>query len=423
MATQVGLTLAGVAIHSMLAYALLPAGFGSYSVCILFALLLGVLSSPGADAGAQYFVMAQRISVSQGVSVSLTICLVGAGLAAALAVPLVRSDLAFFRQAEPGSFLLALILIPLTTFSSAVQHQVAGLRRYGRLAWFALSQTAANALALAVLVVGLGHGVDGALLAYAAGNLVMIAACLRDLRRHRGLTWEAPSRPAFTRVLRYGAKYYVARIGWAVDLQAGVLLLGSIAGRAEVGLFAVASVLMFRVLMIANALSTPLLPRVAGAADGRPELVAFCVRSATWATGAALVVLVAFSTPLVAVLLSAAFLPVVPLIRILAPGMLVASGATILLTFFRGVNRPEVCSWAVWLGLSANLVTVLLLYPETGVLAGAWGVTIGQCCRGVLLFVAYYRTTRMSRCANWLPRRGDGARLRRLVRSALGHLR
>ena len=418
LATQGGLLLAGVAIQSLLAHALLPAGVGAYAVCVLFASLLGVLLSPGVDAGAQYFVMARRIGVSQGVSISLTISLAGAGIAAALATPLIYSDVAFFRQTEPGSFFLALILIPLTTFSSAVQHQLAGLRRYGQLALLALIQTIANVLALVLLVVALDLGVDGALIAYAAGNLVMIATCLRSLRRHQGVTWEAPSRHGLTRVLRYGVKYYVARIGWAVDVQAGVLLLGIVAGRTEVGLFAVASTLMFKFLMIANAVSIPLLPRVAGDANGRPELVAFCIRVTIWATGVSLVVLLAVSTPLIRVLLSAAFLPVVPLMRLMAPGILVSGGANVLLTYFRGVNRPEVCSWAVWVGLSANIVTVLLLYPATGVAAGAWGMTAGQLCRSVLLHVMYYRSTRMPLRANWLPRRGDGARLRRLARSA-----
>ena len=89
MATRVGVLLSGIAVQSLLAYALLPTGRGEFAVCILFAALLGVLLTPGSDAGAQYFVMAKEISVSQGVSVSLLICLVGAGLATALSISLI----------------------------------------------------------------------------------------------------------------------------------------------------------------------------------------------------------------------------------------------------------------------------------------------------------------------------------------------
>ena len=202
MATRVGILLSGVAIQSLLAYALLPAGRGEFAVCILFATLVGVLFTPGADAGTQYFVMIKRINVSQGVVVSLAICLCGAAVAAALAIPLINSNVAFFQKAEPTSFYVALVLIPLAAFSNAVQHQLAGLRRFKVLALCSLVQTVANGLAVVCLVVVLKRGVDGALFAACVGNLTMILACLRDLRRN--VDFEA--RVAGTIYARYGPK-------------------------------------------------------------------------------------------------------------------------------------------------------------------------------------------------------------------------
>ena len=422
MATRVGILLSGVAIQSMLAYALLPAGRGEFAVCVLFAALLGALLTPGADAGAQYFVMAGKISVSQGVSVALLICLVGAGLATALATPLIKSDIAFFQKAEPSSFHLALVLIPLTTFSSAVQHQLAGLRRFMRLALFLLFQTAANGLSLVCLVIGLRLGVKGAVLAVCVSNLVMIIVCLRDLRRNAEFAAEIPARYALVEVMRYGLKYYIARIGWGVDVRVGILVVSMLAGRSEIGLFAVASGLMTRILMIPNAVSVPLLPRTSGDESGRPDLVAFCARMTTWVTGAALIPLLAFAIPLVKVLLSAEFLPAVPLIRIIAPGTLVYAGASIFTVYFRGINRPDICSWAVGLGLGLNILLVPLLYPEIGLEAAAWGMTIGLFGRSTFLSVAYYRMTRTSPCLSWLPQRGDLSRLTSLTRAAINRV-
>ena len=66
--TRVTPLLSGIAIQSLLAYALLSVGRGEFAICILFAGLLGVRLIPGADAGAQCFVMARRISISQGIS-------------------------------------------------------------------------------------------------------------------------------------------------------------------------------------------------------------------------------------------------------------------------------------------------------------------------------------------------------------------
>ena len=259
-ATRIGLFLFGIVIQSLLAYALLPTGRGAFAVCILFIGLVGVLLSPGADVGAQYFVIARSMSVSQGVSVALTICLVGAGLAAVLTIPLINSNVPLFLKADPEYFYLALVLIPLSTFAGAVQHQLLGLRRFGRLALYSLIQTSANVLVLACLVLGLGLGVNGALVASGVSYAVMIVSCLSDLRKNAGLAWEAPSGSAIARVLRYGLRYHVARIGSTVDARMGILLLGGIAGPDEVGVFAVASGLIMRFMVISNAVAVPLLP-------------------------------------------------------------------------------------------------------------------------------------------------------------------
>ena len=128
--TRVGLLFSGLAIQSLLAYVLLAAGRGAFAVCILFSALLGVLLTPGADAGAQYFVMAKKMSISQGTSVSLAICLIGGGLSAVLSVPLIRSDIAFFQNADPRSFYIALAIVPFSTFAGALQQLLAGLRRF-----------------------------------------------------------------------------------------------------------------------------------------------------------------------------------------------------------------------------------------------------------------------------------------------------
>ena len=117
------------------------------------AALVGVLFTPGADDGSQYFVMEKTINVFQGAVAALAICLCGAVVAAALAIPLINSNVAFFQKAESTSFHVALGVLPLTAFSNAVQHQLAGLCRFRILASFSLIQTLANGLAIVCLVV------------------------------------------------------------------------------------------------------------------------------------------------------------------------------------------------------------------------------------------------------------------------------
>ncbi len=404
------MTLAGMAafsllIQGLLAQLLLPEGRGAYAVCLVFGTVFGLLLTPGAQQGAQYYAAARQMSVSQAVSTALLICLVGGGLAAALAVPLLYSNIAFFQQAETPAFLLSLVLVPLSALSVALDSQLVAHRRFPRLAVFSMLRVAANVLALLALVWHLELGVNGAVLAFAAGHCVTVAACLLDLRRHCGLAFEMPARSNFTRILRYGLSYHVARIGSAIEPHLGVVMLGWIASQAEIGLLATASALMLAFMLVANSVGNALFPRVAGAGDS--TLVARCLRLVGVATGVSLLAFLALSTPLVRLVLSEAFLPTVPLLWIIAPGILAYALSGIFMTHFKGANRPDICSWAVFLGLGVNLCTLLLLYPRLGVEAAAWAMTCGMSCRFLLLAIVFHTGTRMAWSSVWLPRRSD----------------
>ena len=125
MATYVGMVALNLALQGLLAYLLLPEGRGTYAACIIFALLFGVLFTPGAYSGAQYFVMAKRFSLSQGVATASAICAVGVGLASLVAIPIIHSGIPFFQKAEIRSFYLAVALIPLISYSAASSAQLA----------------------------------------------------------------------------------------------------------------------------------------------------------------------------------------------------------------------------------------------------------------------------------------------------------
>ena len=418
LAGMAGLTLL---IQGMLAYMLLPEGRGAYAVCIVFGTLLGLLLTPGAQQGTQYFVAARRISVSQGVSSALIISFAGGGLAAALAVPLIHSDLAFFHKAQTHTFLLSLALVPLTAISIALDHQLVALRRFRPLAVFSMLRVVANMLALLVLVWRLGLGVDGAVIAFAVGHCIMIAACLLYLRWHCGLAFQMPGRSnlalALALVLGYGLRFHVARVGAFIEPHVGVLILGLIASQAEIGLFSAVMALMLGFTLISNAMGNALFPRIAGLE--RVEMVSLCLRVVCVSTAIPMLALLAVGVPLVRILLSEAFVPAVPLMWIVAPGILANALSGIFMTHFKGANMPQVCSRTVLLGLCVNVCTLLLLYPRFGVVAAAWAMTVGTVCRCLILSMVFQRTTRTALLAVWLPRRSDASFLWAAGRSVL----
>ena len=411
LATRAGLVIFGLAIQSLLAYALLPEGRGAYAVCVMFGSLLAVLFIPGAERGTQYFVMAKKISVSQGISFATTICLVGSFLGISLSMPLIHSDISFFQKAEIRSFYLSLTLVPLSAFSSVMQFQLAGLRRFGKLFFFLLLQSLTNLIGIFSLVSTLGLGVDGAILSLAASHLVLIITCLWDLKRNCRLVFEIPRHFDLRPILNYGLRYHPARIAVVLDPRIGGLLLGMFANRAEISFFIVGYALMSQALTIPDSVSKVLLPRVASDERGRPELVAFCNRVSGWVAGAGILAFLAISNTFVPIVFSEAFLPVVPLIWIMAPGILASAGTGVFLEYFRGVNRPEICSWAMWIGMCGNVFCFFILYPELGVKGAALAMTVGRIIRSAYLSIMFHRMARLGLISTWMPQRGDVAHL------------
>ena len=411
LATRAVILALAVVTQSLLAYTLLTEGRGAYAICVLFGSMSAVIAAPGSDRGAQYFVMARQLSVSQGVSAGFTICLIGSVIAVGAALPLIQSNLPFFQNADVNSFHLALLFVPLFSLSAVIELQFAGLRRFVRLAVFSTLRSVIIVLTIVILVWGLGLGVDGALMSVALGYLVMIVIGVTDLIWHCGLIFEMPSRAAFRRIIDYGLKEYVAKVGFAFDPRVGGLLLGIVAGRADIGLFTAGSAIVTRLLIISDSVSAYLLPRVAGDDHGCPELAAFCARIAWWATGGALLAWFAVSTALVPILLSEAFSPVVKLTWIMSIGIFTYAGADAFVTYFRGTNRPQVCSWAVWIGLSVNVILFFVRYPKFDVEGAAWAMTGGLVCRSIYLVLMFWRVTRLPLVSTLFSGPGDVAYL------------
>ncbi len=422
LATRIWMLLAGLVTQSILARFLAPDGRGEFAVCLMFGTMLGVVLAPGTDRGAQYFVMSRRFSVSLGVSVGIVLSLLGSLLAVALGLGLIGSSFPFFSKADPAAFRLALALIPATVLSTSLQLQLAGLRRFASLGIFTVLQNAANVGGMIVCVWVLGWGVNGALLAQTLSTLLLIALFGWDLRRNCGFHLEWPRWRHFAPVLRYGLKYHVARIGSMLDFQVGALFLAMLASRAEIGYFAAASALILRLLILSDSIESSLLPRIAADARGRPGLVGQCGRLSGAASALALGLLVALSVPLVRLLFSDAFLPSVPLIWILAPGLLVYAGAKVLMAYFRATNRPEVCSWVVWTGLSVNVGLLLVLYPRIGLPAAAWAMTAGLVCRSLFLVIAFRRVSGESFRSTWAPRADDLVWVRSSARAVIARV-
>jgi len=407
LGSRVGVLAIGLAIQSTLAWALGPEGRGSYAVCLLFATILGTVFTFGMDRAGQYFAASGRLAVPDSVRAMIAALLAGSALGVAVGWALISLDLPFFAKASRSSFYVSLSVIPFVAVQNAFVMVLIGMRKIGLVAIVTITSVAVQLAAALALVLGLGLGVQGALWSVVIADTVTIAVALGAFRREGWLRAGRVTLSSMGALAGYGVRYYVAKLSTMVHFRVGTLLLAFFVSPAEIGLFAAASQLTGRVTLISKAVEMALFPRVAGDERGRPELVARSGRVTMLAVAAVLCLLVALSWPIVAVVLSPEFLPAVPLIWIVAPGVLARSGANVLMTFYMATNRPAVCSWSVGLGMAANVLAILVLLPRFGLAGAAWAMTIGYVMSWSILLAAFHRSTGRGVVETWRPRRGD----------------
>jgi O-antigen/teichoic acid export membrane protein len=406
----------GFLTQTLVAYYLEPEGRGSLAVAMQYGILLTVIFMLGTDVGCLYAVASRRLKPSEGVVVTLLYTLAGSALAIVVGIALMHSGLDYFDKADPSSFYLVVATIPLTFFSGAVLTILTALREF---IWTAIIGSCTTVLGVISLLVYIGllkWGVNGAILVTITGDLFCLVAALVFLRRRYQLTWAWPSREGLRQILSFGVRYYFGKISNLMNFQLGTLFLASLPqqNEAEIGHLAFALVLAGSVMMVPDALSTVLLPRVAADAEGRVDLVVQCIRGATIATGFALVAMCLLSWPFFKLVLPK-YLPCVGLILILAPGIWIRAASKIVVPYLHSRNHVGVTSIAVLAGAAANLGIMWGLLDVIGLSAAALGVVGNYVVSSVILAIAFRQVSRLSMAETWIPRRSDAERIWRTM--------
>jgi O-antigen/teichoic acid export membrane protein len=408
--------LVGIGMQSCLAWFLAPDGRGSYAVCLIFASLLGVLCGFGIDVAVQYYVASKKMSVSEGVSVALSYAAAGSLLAVSLGIIMMQMHLSFFTKASQESFYLALLFIPISMLTSFFPLLLIGLRQFKWMAIFSIIQSVVQLVGVIFLVWVFGLGVNGALGAILFTGLIVIVLNFILLHKKYGVILAWPSINHLHVIFLYGIRYYFARFSNILNFRIGTIILAFFVSRAEIGFFAVATQLMAYVIVIPDVLSNVLMPRIAADSNGRASLVAQSVRLSGTACGAIIIMLLLISKPLVQILLSPAFLPIVPLMWILAPGIFVRSISKIMIPYFNGTNHPGISSIAVVSGVATNLVFLAILLPIMGLSGAAWAMTLGYFVSSFILITKFHLMSSLTFVDVWKYKRKDITLLTDIVR-------
>lgn len=404
--SRIVVLMTGLGIEVCLAWFLKPAGRGSYAVSLTFSVLLQILFLTGWNVASIYFVASKRLTLSHGITQTFIYGLISSLLAVITGLLLMSLPLAFFDAADTTSFHLALLLIPSTFFAIVFLQLLTAVHEFR---WFAVISilNGVSFLLLALVFVGLmSLDVHGALLACIIRHWVVIIAALLFFRYKYNIRIVKPSLISMKKVFYYGMRYHVGQVANNVNAQVGTMILAMFATRVEVGFMAVAAQLMCTgVMTIPDTIMTVLLPTVSADKTGRPRLIARCARLTGLACTVLILMITVFATPIVKLMFSSSFLPVVPLIRILAIGTLVRCTCKVFTSYLQGTNHPGIESLAVATGVLVNLLVLWLLMPVIGLPAAAFAMTLSYLTSSVIITLGFLKFSSLNpRETFWLAR-------------------
>lgn len=356
-----------------------PEGRGNYLLVVTLAALIVQFGNLGLHSSNTYLVAKDRQLFTALLSNSI--------LAAALSIPLSAFVvwMASLSGGRAGQWLWwAAALAPASLFMLLGSNLLVGT---GRIVLFNVFEFAYAALVVPLIVVAglLGGGVGRILFAsVAAAWITSIGLLLVLLRGQVRIRFAAD---VLREGLRFGAKAYVIALLGFLVLRANVFLLERFAGSAQLGHYAVASQIADILAVLPASVALVLFPRLVADPARRWSTL---VRSAQ-TTGLLVVVLcvavAAVASPFIGIAFGAAFLPAVPMLLFLLPGVVILAVTTILSQYLaaRGLPLTLAGAWAV--ALLTVIFASSILIPSIGGVGASIGLSVAYAVLLVLVSI------------------------------------
>lgn len=416
MGTKLAMIALRLARNVLLARILGPSERGLFALLSTLPDLISAATSGGLNSAVGYQAAKQRDMGLLLTQLLIYGCLL-AGLLTLVCVVLVRefgAELEITLQLGVLAWLL-LLAVPMTVLKSGLLtlHNASG----GVGAFNALRLS--ESLAPLLLFVGLywmwqEHALEAALISWLGGIALVLVLGLWWLRRQHPLhlRWD---RSGQRELLNYSAKSHPDLLFQQLILRSDYLFIGAILGSTALGHYAMASAAAELLLIIPEAVTTPLMKRLLQQDAGMDKITPLALRlTATVMLGACLGMAL-IGQWLIVTLFGAEYQPAYPALLALLPGLLGLCYASILRLDLLGKNRPGTVSLMMGAGAALNLVLNLILIPSWGIVGAAMASSIAYLAVTVAMLVLYCRLSGVALGQTLIVLPSDFAPLRQML--------
>lgn len=389
--TQMGVLVLNMVNAIALAQTLGPEGKGLVTLGMVLANTLALVASCGVGVANAYYAASGRVQVQSLVANSLimgvsTGLVVGGGIFGAIRAGLLE---ALVPGLPDHLALLSLLMLPAALVNSHFAGILQGLHRISTVNALEFLHSLVILLLLGVLVIGLGLGPVGALLAYVFGGLArtgMFCLVLRRMLHMRMLRLEPR---VLLAVLRFGLKGHAGNLLQFMNYRFDFFVLNYFQGQQAVGIYSVSSRVAEMLWLLPRSAAFVILPKAAGTSP--MQMNRFTPRVAPMialATTAAAIFLWLAGEPLISTLFGPAFAPAYMSLLALLPGALLLGCGKILSSDIAGRGYPQYNSVSSGIAFTLTLLLDLVLIPQHGVLGAsiASSVAYGMSAASTIIF-------------------------------------
>lgn len=329
---QLASMLLGLLLMILLARSLGPEGNGKYSVAMLLPTLLVSFANIGIPSANVYYLGAGNYTCHTvyRMNIKLWLILSVTGISLALPAAFYYGE-KLFKGVDNSLLLLSLCAFPVMLLQAFIISILQGKEDFVAFNRLSLQVSIANIIFVLVLVYCLGRGVSGAIWAYIMAYTLNLLSAIKLITHYQKTEDQKNNCSVLQKqyqrhCLAYGFKAYLSNLVTFFNYRLNIYLVNWFLNPAATGIYVIAVQIAEKLWILSQAVSTVLLPRLAGLGENeevRRYITPLLARIIFYMTIAICAIIAILAKPVIATFFGTRFLPAVMALFWLLPGTFV----------------------------------------------------------------------------------------------------
>lgn len=388
----------GLASSIIIARYLGPHGQGAYALVILLPTMLVTFLNLGMGASSVYYVGKKVIDLDTLFKTNVAFGLVISAFAFLIGLIVV---LLFSRQLFSGVSMQTLILIlfflPFLFLNQFMQPFFQGTQDFQAFNLTLLVGKITTTVLVAVLLLLFHGGVVEALMAYIAGQVLMLLVTFYLLKKRLSISYRAGniSWPYLKKSLLYGVKTHLSNILAFFNYRADMFVISFFLTPVAVGLYVVAVSIAEKLWIFSKGISSVLFPRIASSNDeaDKNHITSVLSRNVFLLSIVAGLLLYFFAGSVIELLFGNAYHNSYTALKLMMPGIVFGGMARIISNDIAGRGKPEINLYTSIFTVVTNIVLNIIFVPIYGIDGAASVTSVTYLMNWVIKVVIFKKIT------------------------------